>query len=113
MAESGRVSATKPNKLPAKADAGFSLSEGSRFKNVGESAAKREVKFLLFAELQVQSTSEPGLLSKVWRFSMLMGHGRWLRGLVRSGPRAEWSCYAVVPLTHLPQLYTIANEMAV
>lgn len=66
-----------------------------------------------FAEFQVQSTSELGILRKVGRFSMVMGHGRWLRGLVRPKLRAEWSCYAVVPLTHLPQLYTIATEMAV
>ncbi len=44
-----------------------------------------------FPGLQVQFTSEPGLLRKIWRFRMLMGHGRWLSGLVLSEPRAEWS----------------------
>ncbi len=31
-----------------------------------------------FAEFQVEFTSEPGVLRKVWLFSMVLGHSRWL-----------------------------------
>ena len=33
-----------------------------------------------FAEFQVEFTSEPGLVRKVWLFSMVLGHSRWLWG---------------------------------
>lgn len=33
-----------------------------------------------FAEFQVEFTSEPGLVRKVWLFSMMLGHSRWLWG---------------------------------
>lgn len=33
-----------------------------------------------FAEFQVAFTSEPGVLRKVWLFSMVLGHSRWLWG---------------------------------
>lgn len=33
-----------------------------------------------FAEFQVEFTSEPGLMRKVWLFSMVLGHSRWLWG---------------------------------
>jgi transposase len=33
-----------------------------------------------FAEFQVAFTSEPGVMRKVWLFSMVLGHSRWLWG---------------------------------
>ncbi|TDX21589.1 hypothetical protein EV657_13812 [Rhodovulum visakhapatnamense] len=33
-----------------------------------------------FAEVQVEFTSEPGVIRKVWLFSMVLGHSRWLWG---------------------------------
>jgi hypothetical protein len=33
-----------------------------------------------FAEFQVAFTSEPGITRKVWLFSMVLGHSRWLWG---------------------------------
>ena len=33
-----------------------------------------------FAEFQVEFTSEPGVTRKVWLFSMVLGHSRWLWG---------------------------------
>lgn len=33
-----------------------------------------------FAEFQVEFTFEPGLVRKVWLFSMVLGHSRWLWG---------------------------------
>jgi len=33
-----------------------------------------------FAEFQVEFPSEPGVLRKVWLFSMVLGHSRWLWG---------------------------------
>jgi hypothetical protein len=33
-----------------------------------------------FAEFQVEFNSEPGVLRKVWLFSMVLGHSRWLWG---------------------------------
>jgi len=33
-----------------------------------------------FAEFQVEFTSEPGVMRKVWLFSMVLGHSRWLWG---------------------------------
>jgi transposase len=33
-----------------------------------------------FAEFQVAFTSEPGVVRKVWLFSMVLGHSRWLWG---------------------------------
>lgn len=33
-----------------------------------------------FAEFQVEFTSEPGVVRKVWLFSMVLGHSRWLWG---------------------------------
>ena len=33
-----------------------------------------------FAEFQVEFSSEPGVLRKVWLFSMVLGHSRWLWG---------------------------------
>ena len=33
-----------------------------------------------FAEFQVEFTSEPGAMRKVWLFSMVLGHSRWLWG---------------------------------
>ena len=31
-----------------------------------------------FAEFQVEFTDEPGVMRKVWLFSMVLGHSRWL-----------------------------------
>ena len=33
-----------------------------------------------FAEFQTEFTSEPGVVRKVWLFSMVLGHSRWLWG---------------------------------
>jgi transposase len=33
-----------------------------------------------FAEFQVEFRAEPGVLRKVWLFSMVLGHSRWLWG---------------------------------
>ena len=33
-----------------------------------------------FAEFQVEFQAEPGVLRKVWLFSMVLGHSRWLWG---------------------------------
>lgn len=33
-----------------------------------------------FAEFQVEFTDEPGVMRKVWLFSMVLGHSRWLWG---------------------------------
>lgn len=33
-----------------------------------------------FAEFQVEFTSEPGVMRKVWLFSMVLGHSRWIWG---------------------------------
>lgn len=31
-----------------------------------------------FAEFTVEFTDEPGVVRKVWLFSMILGHSRWL-----------------------------------
>ena len=33
-----------------------------------------------FAEFAAEFTDEPGVIRKVWLFSMVLGHSRWLRG---------------------------------
>ncbi|GGW44848.1 hypothetical protein GCM10011452_36390 [Gemmobacter lanyuensis] len=42
-----------------------------------------------FAEFRVAFTSEPGVLRKVWLFSMVLGHSRWLWGRFRQNQTLE------------------------
>ena len=39
-----------------------------------------------FAEFTVAFTDEPGVVRKVWLFSMVLGHSRWALGPVRGQP---------------------------
>ena len=42
-----------------------------------------------FAEFQLEFSDEPGICRKVWLFSMVLGHSRWLRGRFGSNQRLE------------------------
>lgn len=50
-----------------------------------------------FAEFQTVFASEPGVVRKVWLFSMVLGHSRWLWGVSVQTRGWKRSCVAISP----------------